>query len=680
MNGQKAIPLSWPNASRLRLGFPVGEGAFVTIERVTPIDEALVKFSDGNVLTADDLNTAILQTLYRQQELAAMYQRSIGLAFTRLAGLGGDLMATEDLLDLVAQQMAADKLLDDFRARIADIDANGIEVLNLARDVVDQGTQIGGLEVVAEELRADLVQSTADLQATLDAILADDTVATLIQNETQERVDGDTALASTLALIGAKSGDGTAFIADLDKLRASPDETFAQRFSAISTQIGDTTAAITSEATARSTAVAAEAARIDGLLTRMGSAEAAVTSEAQARADGDAAEAAARNHLAATLRGETAAVVANEAHVRATADAAEATARNGLAATLRNEIGAAVQTETTARVNADGALAQKLNLLGATSADGYAYILDEDTVRVDGGARTLGSRLSGLDARMGNAEATIVQEQQVRASQDGAFAQQLHVLGTDVGNNRAAISTQQTLIDGVRARYGVVLNVNGHITGFAQHNDGAFGDFVVVADNFRIVAPNGGNPTTPFSVEAGLVRINGDLIVTGSINSGSVRLDTFVRRGSLGWAGTYTPAPGEARELAAVPLGSVEKDGSYRFDYEVRMNSNVGTKVSTHNGHPLTTANKSDGGVLLEVVDQFGNVLAAKHCTQNGPDRGQLVIDRAGTARPNCRFRAVAVRGSHDTGILWDGDSYYRERSADYTITFIEAKAKWTFI
>ena len=86
---------------------------------------------------------------------------------------------------------------------------------------------------------------------------------------------------------------------------------------------------------------------------------------------------------------------------------------------------------------------------------------------------------------------------------------------------------QDANISTLYAKYGVTLNVNGYVTGFAQNNNGTTGTFVILADKFAVVDPSG-DPAepeyVPFSISGGKivmttdVTIDGDLLVTGSIN------------------------------------------------------------------------------------------------------------------------------------------------------------------
>ena len=95
----------------------------------------------------------------------------------------------------------------------------------------------------------------------------------------------------------------------------------------------------------------------------------------------------------------------------------------------------------------------------------------------------------------------------------------------NISANVSAISDSETDITSLMAHYGVTLNVNGYITGFALNNDGETGAFVILADKFSIVDPSGDEGETefiPFSVSGGVVSIqnliiNGSLIVNGSI-------------------------------------------------------------------------------------------------------------------------------------------------------------------
>jgi hypothetical protein len=79
------------------------------------------------------------------------------------------------------------------------------------------------------------------------------------------------------------------------------------------------------------------------------------------------------------------------------------------------------------------------------------------------------------------------------------------------------VASLSEAVNGVSARWGVSLTVNGYVSGVVQNNNGASSSFVVLADRFAIVDPNGGSPTVPFEVSNGSVFINGQRISPGSI-------------------------------------------------------------------------------------------------------------------------------------------------------------------
>lgn len=143
--------------------------------------------------------------------------------------------------------------------------------------------------------------------------------------------------------------------------------------------------------------------------------------------------------------------------------------------------------------------------------------------------QTLTSSHSGL---ISTNAADITSLQASVTSLDG----EMNTAQVDILANASAVSTAEGDILTLEAKYGVTLNVNGYITGFAQNNDGSSGSFVILADKFAVVDPSG-DPAepeyVPFAISGGKivmtgsVSIDGDLIVSGSIN-GATALSTTV--------------------------------------------------------------------------------------------------------------------------------------------------------
>lgn len=70
------VSYSWINASRIRLDAAPAAGTDILIFRDTPDDKNLTNFTDGSVLTEDDLNLGQQQLLYRQQEVSDLLEAS----------------------------------------------------------------------------------------------------------------------------------------------------------------------------------------------------------------------------------------------------------------------------------------------------------------------------------------------------------------------------------------------------------------------------------------------------------------------------------------------------------------------------------------------------------------------------------------------------------------------------
>lgn len=565
VNSNPASVLEWVNPTRLRLVAPLAGGEWVWVRRNTPVDQALVQFHNGAVLTQEDLNLAVQQLLYKQQELQYLYERAVNGALIRIGNANG-LVETdpEAVVAEIANLVLEEEVLANFRQRIADIDLSAEQLAQQALQITDQGEQIIQQATSTASLNdalTDLRNDHEALSGVVDALasLEDGTgLATVIQQEADARIAGDTALAATIALIGAKNSNSSAFILDMNRVRVSPTESLAARLNALNASIGSNLALIQQEQTARADAISAEAsareslgatlrgeissavqdernARVaadeaeararQALAAEVSDLDAAVIAEQQARVAGDSAEATARTNLAATLRGEMddiesslTASIQNEQQARVAGDQAEASARTTLASTLRGEIAASVQTEATTRANADNVFTGLFTLLGAKNPAGTAFVLNDDKVQLSNGT-ALGTRLSGIDAQIANNAAAIVNEQTARANADSALSQSIQVVSSSVNGLTSSVSTLSQAVDGVKARYGVSLDVNGYVTGFVQNNDGKSGSFVVLANRFAVVDPNGGNPTVPFEVSNGNVYVNGQRITPGSINA-----------------------------------------------------------------------------------------------------------------------------------------------------------------
>lgn len=260
VSGQDQVKdLTWYFVSASEIEFfnaPVSDAPIV-IRRVTDRTNRLVDFENGSVLTEEELDLAHKQHFYVTQELQEEFDSLLGEGLQRFSS-GGALFTGNvgDIVDAVAAEVLASDLYADLQARIADIDLNAENILRLG--------QIEGVPV-----------------------------ATVLVQDRQARIDGDSALQTTLDLIGAKSPDRLAFELNEATLQVNdpdnPGEKFslAERFTQLVALYDDNSAAIQSEASAR---------------------VAAIQAEQSARAAGDAANAQLITTLQTQVDGNTASV------------------------------------------------------------------------------------------------------------------------------------------------------------------------------------------------------------------------------------------------------------------------------------------------------------------------------------------------------------------------------------
>lgn len=520
---------------------PVPNNEDFTIERRTPNDKPIVDFADGARLTEENLDTIAKQALFVAAEALDRGEGALATASPRFLTVPANEIAPQiaprNELKGKALAVSADG------SKIVGINFNGTDfeletpfILHDGQDLdvflqslfdlvqtekAKLQQQIDDAIVLADDVVANAT-STAEITNRLNTLVTDfdslsnivdaltalegstEGLATLVANETAQRIAGDTAMAASINLIGAKNGANNAFILDLNSVKVSPTESLAQRLSALKSETDNSLALLQQEQTTRAADDLAEVTA----RTQMGvqirndlgnNLNAAVTSLTNARVAGDAAEATARQTLAATLRGETdnkiTAAVDVEKTARINGDNAEATARTNLAAALRTEtdtkIGAAVSNEATARANAIAAEATARQSLGASlqtninqaksdvtalvtaeqsartaalNAEANArgllaadvesdiagvvtsltgLISNEATVRVNAITAEAAAR-NALATRVGNTESAIVTEQNTRASALSAEATARGALTTRVANTETAITTEQT--------------------------------------------------------------------------------------------------------------------------------------------------------------------------------------------------------------------------------------------
>lgn len=517
-----------------------------------------------------------------------------------------------------------------------------------------------------------------------------------IASEETARASGDTAIASSVSSLTATVTNNfntlDAAITDEETARADGDSAIASSVSSLTATVnGNYTALqarISTEEDARVSGDSALATRATALEATVNSStdgnaalKARIASEETARASGDTAIASSVSALTATVTNNNNSInarVTAEETARADGDTAIASSVSALTATVTNNntsINARVATEETARASGDSALASRATALEAvvnSSTDGNtvlkARIADEESARATNDS-ALAVRATALEATVNNATtgvaataARIATEESARASGDSALATQITSVSTTVGANTASISTLQTSVNGLSARYGVTLNVNGYVTGFAQNNDGTSGSFDILADKFRVVVP-GATPTQIFAVQAGEVAINGNLLVTGSVTSGSIAPNA-VTSGATGYVETGINLTSSWQEVAACTLTMA--GGSAKVDFCALINgkaegsgSNIRVRLlrgstvvresilcnlpgentvytGTFNEYAVTTTYPISGSFPMFLVDNAGATGSTTYSIQ-------LMADAINTVYASAAHRQIVV-------------------------------------
>ena len=184
--------------------------------------------------------------------------------------------------------------------------------------------------------------------------------------------------------------------------------------------------------------------------------------------------------------------------------------------------------ETRQRIEGDTALTSSFTALGSRVGIAETAISTEIQQRVTADT-ALSSRITAMDTRVGNAEVSLTQETQQRVNADNAIQTTINTqyafvngnlsllqqstttnannvaaltttvqqLQASVGANSAAIAEEAKVranADGdLYAQYTLRVDVNGRVSGFGLASSATSSDFIIRADRFSIVSPDGQN-------------------------------------------------------------------------------------------------------------------------------------------------------------------------------------------
>jgi hypothetical protein len=302
-----------------------------------------------------------------------------------------------------------------------------------------------GLE--AQARTSSIGDAVDELQGQIDTLVAASSgdfqeLFNVVSVEQTSRIEGDTALASSISMLASISGESRAAIREEQNTRAGADAAAAAATSILFVGQGQNNAAILGERSARANENSATATQLDGLRSTAGSAIAGLVVERSVSTSENTALATQVTSLSAQAAGNSAAIIL-EQQVRASATEALATQTTGLASALGVNA-ASLSAEQTARSTENSAITQQLVRSIARTSEAAAAIVAEQTSRADADG-AIANRVTSLATTFGGSAASIVAEQSARANADGAFAVQLVSLSGATGVNAAGLSFEQLI-------------------------------------------------------------------------------------------------------------------------------------------------------------------------------------------------------------------------------------------
>jgi hypothetical protein len=462
VNGVEAFPRpAFLNASTIRFSLPPAANSVVELQRKTPLSTALADYQNGAVLTAEDLNLGVRQSLYLIQELQDQYDILIR---SRLEYINGGGTATEpgEIIQQIANLVLETAVLNNFRQALADAEFAAQAVINEALGRHERYREDLRQNGVADVIRQDLVaEGLTRLQLGLDLTEVKEFIEggdldTKIINLIQTTEGNNTALVETLALIGARTPDGTAFLLDVSKVLAAPGETLATRFAAIQADFQEAQAQIVAESTARATAIGAIASTLSVAQAAIESAVARISTEETARATADTALASRIDTVEAGVSGVNARVT-SEVTALVTADTALASRIDIVEADVE-DADARITSEVSILAAADSVLASRIDAIvaeiddvgGSTSAE----IIAERIARIDADlvlASSIESLAATVDTEDGVLFGLISDESEARVAGDTAIAEQQNVIVARVTAAEEALASADERIAGAEA-------------------------------------------------------------------------------------------------------------------------------------------------------------------------------------------------------------------------------------
>jgi hypothetical protein len=508
-------------------------------------------------------------------------------------------------------------------------------ITNLAASL---DTEVGTLQGNIDTLQQALVDETGALATSISEVSASlDTVADNLADETQNRID-------------AVAGEAGARIAAIEAEAAARGEALTAeeqaRIAALQAERDQTIADIAAEAAARNEAVGIVDARVTSVeqasVDRDGAINALVTRQATAvRGSQQSLDDLINQAISGLVLADRAARQASEqlAFVREEIAASITDLGSGTASQLF-ALGVRIgQAEGSIReldrvvIENNTALVQSIDTLTLSTTASIGSLttdLSVTTGRVDtveGDVSNTIGRVDGLEedlpaglaaeaaARTVEISGAITAERLLWQEGDSIIAGIVDTISTTVDENTATLTTFGESIDGLKARWGVKVDVDGRVGGFVLNGTAEDIDATFVVDTFSVVDPDTGTAFLSAD-EDGLRLQNGKVVMDNGVNMLVMGAGFGVDNQFVMWFGP-SRAINLCNEDDALFFLDVTGDGEYglRLGSNFYKNSGTGTSIAS-NAQIIVGPFTTDGGAkqinvgyqyrrLVQITDAF---------------------------------------------------------------------------
>jgi len=223
----------------------------------------------------------------------------------------------------------------------------------------------------------------------------------------------------------------------------------------------------------------------------------------------------------------------------------------------------------------------------ATAPSGSSFMIGRFVMVASGTITAVGFRMPKIEqgtlpattyspeGQINTNSASIINEASARASGDSAISSTVSTLSTTVSGHTSTLSTYGSSINGLQALYGVKLDVNGYVSGFVMNNGSNYSTFKINADDFEIIKP--GATSATFQVEGGQVKINGQLLISGSTGTTQISTGAVTGIASAYTAGTLLNSDGST--LTAQSVNYTNVTGNVLIQFCCTINGTIPTEL-----------------------------------------------------------------------------------------------------